>query len=122
MKGDARRASKAFGDLLDAAYEWDRAADAFFATGSDDDDVVVTHDSRGALIEVVLRPGLQNELTVEELEAAINDAIDRNQARWRQGLDAISEQFKARCEQISQTVRPHPVGDEMVAALAAAGR
>lgn len=122
MRGKARQASEALGKILDAVYDWERAADAFIATGSDDDDVVVTHDSRGALIEVSLRPGLQNELTLEELETAINDAIAENLTRTHEGLAEIGAQFRARCEQISAAVGPHPVGDELVAALVTAGR
>jgi hypothetical protein len=122
VTGKARRASQAIDQILDAVYDWERAADAFFATGSDDDDVVVTHDSRGALIEVSLRAGLQNDLTVEELETAINDAIAENLTRAQEGLAEISAQFRARCEQISAAVGPHPFGDELVAALVAAGR
>jgi len=115
----AKVASAAVGQMLDTIYEWEHAADVFFATGSDDDDVVVTHDSRGALIEVVFRPGLQNDLTVEELETAINDAIDANKARWQEGLASIDEQFQARFERIGAVVGPHPVGDQFVEALAA---
>lgn len=122
MRGKARQASEALGKILEAVYDWERAVDLFIATGSDDDDVVVTHDSRGALIEVSVRPGLQNELTVDELETVINDAIEQNLTRAKEGLDEIGTQFRARCEQISAAVGPHRVGDELAAALVAAGR
>ena len=118
MRGKAKRASDAIGQILDAIYEWESAADRFIATGSDDDDVVVTHDSRGRLIECTPRPGLQQELTLGELEEAINDAIRDNVGRAQAGLDAISEEFRARCQEIAASVGSQPVGDELVAALA----
>ena len=117
MRGKAKRASDAVGQLLEAVYEWEDGADAFIATGCDDDDVVVTHDSAGRLIECTPRPGLQQELTRGELEDAVNDAIRRNAVRAEAGLEELAERFRDRCEQIAAAVGEHPVGDEMAAAL-----
>jgi hypothetical protein len=113
----AQRASDAIGQLLEAVYEWEDAADAFFATGSDDDDVVVTHDSAGRLIDCVLRPGLQQDLTTAELEDAMNAAIEANVVRAQEGLDKLLQQFRERCEAVAASVGEHPVGAEMGEAL-----
>ena len=121
MRGKAKRASEAIGLILDAVYEWEAKADKFIATGSDDDDVIATHDSRGRLIECTLRPGLQQELTTAELEDRINDAIRDNVGRAQAGLEKISQEFLAKCEQAAALVGQHPVGDQLAAALASAG-
>ena len=118
MRGEkAKLASKALGDMLDAIYDWERKTHHVVATGSDDDDVVVTHNSRGALIELSLRSGLQKELTTPELEYAINDAIAENTARLWARMAEIGDEFLARCAEIEAQVGQHPVGDEMVTAL-----
>ncbi|MBV8348487.1 MAG: hypothetical protein JOZ49_13430 [Mycolicibacterium sp.] len=117
MSSKAKQASDAVGQLLEAVYEWEDAADAFFATGSDDDDVIVTHDSMGRLVECTLRPGLQQELTTAELEEAICDAITANVGRAQEGLDKLLQQFRERCEAVAASVGAHPVGDEMGQAL-----
>jgi uncharacterized coiled-coil protein SlyX len=122
VRGKAKRASEAIGLILDAVYEWEAKADKFIATGSDDDDVIATHDSRGRLIECTLRPGLQQELTVGELEDCINEAIRENVARAQAGLDKLSAEFQAKCEQAAALVGQHPVGDELVDALARGDR
>ena len=110
-------AVKALDLLLDAVYEWQAAADKFVATGSDDDDVIVTHDSRGRLIECNVRPGLQQELTLDELNDRVNDAIEANVGRARQGMDKIRGEFLAKCQQVLAMTGPHPVGEELTAAL-----
>jgi hypothetical protein len=117
VRGKAKRASEAIGLILDAVYAWEDAADRFIATGSDDDDVIATHDSRGRLIECTLRPGLQQELTVGELEDRINEAIRENVGRAQAGLEKISQEFLAKCEEAGALVGQHPVGDELAAAL-----
>jgi hypothetical protein len=118
VRGKAKRASEAIGLILDAVYDWEAKADKFIATGSDDDEVIATHDSRGRLIECTLRPGLQQELTVAELEDCINDAIRENVVRAQEGLDKLSAEFQARCEQAAALVGQHPVGEQLADVLA----
>jgi hypothetical protein len=82
-----------------------------------DDDVIVTHDSAGRLVECSPRPGLQAELTTAELEEAICDAISHNVVRAQAGLDEIAEQFRAKCEAIGSAVGQHRARDEMLRQL-----
>ena len=121
MAEPAQFASDALGRMLDLVYEWEAKADAFIATGDDDADVVVTHDSRGRLLELTLRPGLQQELTVDELEDAVNDEIAENARRACAGLDALSEEFLAHFTHLPDEMASHPVAVELAQALRAAG-
>lgn len=111
---------KAIDEMLDLVYEWQDKADAFIATGDDDDDVIATHDSRGALIELSVRPGLQHDLTVDELDEQINDAIAKNAAKAHEGLMRISEEFLAKFADIPQHLAEHPVAARMAEALSQA--
>jgi len=77
--------------IMNITCDWDAEVQRFTATGSDDDDVIVTHDCTGRIIECSLRPGLQQELTLDELEDAVNNAILANADRAREGLDALTE-------------------------------
>jgi hypothetical protein len=122
MRGTAKRAADCVDKMLEAVYEWEAKADAFVATGNEDDDVVVTHDSRGRMIEVSIRPGLQRELTTDELEDCINDAIAGNASRARDGLNAITNEFLAQFAQIPEMLATHPVGARFTAALSSANR
>lgn len=117
----AQLASDALGRMLDLVYEWEAKAEAYVATGDDDADVVVTHDSRGRMIEMTVRPGLQRELTVEELEDVVNDEIGRNAERAREGLNALSEEFLANFADLPRELAEHPVAVELAAALRAKG-
>ncbi|MCP9276485.1 hypothetical protein [Mycolicibacterium arenosum] len=121
MGDRAQFASDALGRMLDLVYEWEAKADAFVATGDDDADVVVTHDSRGRLLELTIRPGLQQELTVDELEEAVNDEIGENALRAREGLEALSEEFLANFAHLPEELAQHPVAVEFAEALRAAG-
>lgn len=120
MSGAAQRASETIGALLDAVYEWEAKADAFMATGDDDSDVVVTHDGRGRMIELSIRPGLQEELTARELEDEVNDEIARNAKRAQEGIEAISQEFLERFAQIPEEMASHPVATGFATALRAA--
>lgn len=120
MRGTAKTAVEGIDMMLDLVYEWQAKADAFVATGSDDDDVVVTHDSTGALIECTVRPGLQQDLTTAELEQRINDAIADNAARAYEGVMAISNEFLSHFEQIPEQLASHPAAARFADALAAA--
>lgn len=111
---------QALDDMLDAVYEWQEKADAFIATGDDDDPVIATHDSRGKLLELYVRPGLLHELTVDELDEEINAAIAQNAARAHAGLMKISEEFLAKWTDIPNHLAQHPVAVRMADALAAA--
>ena len=121
MRGKAKLASDAIDQLMDAVYEWEAKADAFVATGSDEDDVVVTHDSAGRLIEASPRPGLAQELTLGEFEERVNEAIRGNVVRAQAGLDVIGAEFREKCRLIAASVGQHPVGDELVEALTSGG-
>lgn len=117
MKGTAERASEMVGAMLDAVYEWEAKADAFLATGDDDADVVVTHDGRGRMIELSIRPGLQDELTVGELEDVVNTEIAHNAKRAHDGLEAISQEFLEKFAHISEEVANHPMAARFASAL-----
>lgn len=121
MRGTAKLAVEGIDAMLDAIYRWEAAADAFVATGSDDDDVVVTHDSRGKMIECWPRPGLQQELSVGELEQRINDAIAGNVARAQEGLNKIRDEFLAEFAELPERLAQHAVGTQFVDALKSAG-
>ncbi|MBU8820737.1 hypothetical protein KL864_33245 [Mycolicibacterium goodii] len=112
---------KAIDQMLDLVYWWQEKADAFYATGDDDDPVIATHDSRGALIELTVRPGLQTELSADELDDAINAAIAANAERAREGLMKISDEFLAKFADIPAHLATHPVAVRMADALTQAG-
>jgi DNA-binding protein YbaB len=122
MRGTAKAAVDTLDHMLNLVYDWEAKADAFIATGSDDDDVIATHDSRGKLIELSIRPGLQQELTTEELEDVVNKAIAENAARAEEGLMAISREFLANFNEIPQMLAQHPVGGRFADALSASLR
>lgn len=103
--------------IMDITCEWDTEVQRFTATGSDDDDVVVTHDCTGRIIECSLRPGLQQELTLAELEDEVNNALMANAARAREGLDAITEKWLAKFADIPTELTEHPVADDLAARL-----
>jgi len=69
--------------LIEVVAAWRDKVNSFVATGSDDDDVIATHDARGRLMELWVQPGLQQDMTVEEFEDAINEAIEGNTAAHR---------------------------------------
>jgi hypothetical protein len=116
------RASQAVGVMLDVVFEWEAKTAAFMATGDDDADVVVTHDCRGRMIEMSIRPGLQEELTVGELEDVVNAEIARNAARAAAGLNAIRDEFLSNFGHIPDEVANHPVAARFASALHAAER
>ena len=120
MRGTAAQASEMVGKMLDAVYEWEAKAEAFMATGDDDADVVVTHDGRGRMIELSIRPGLQEELTVGELEDVVNMEIARNAKRAYDELQAISQEFLDKFAHIPEEVANHPVAARFANALRAA--
>ena len=120
MRGTAKAAIDGIDKMLNLVYEWEAKVDGFVATGQDDDDVVITHDSTGAMIELTLRKGLQQELTTGELEEAINDAIADNVALAQEGLMAISNDFLEQFSQIPQELAQHPVAARFANALSSA--
>jgi len=120
MRGSAKQASETLGALLEAVYEWEAKVDAFMATGDDDSDVVVTHDARGRMIELSIRPGLQEELTVDELNEAVCEEIANNAQRAHDGLMAISQEFLSNWTHIPKEIANHPVATQMAKALHAA--
>jgi hypothetical protein len=107
--------------LLDAIYRWEKKVDSFTATGNADDDIVLTHDGRGRLIGCDIRAGLQEELTVGELEDAMNDAIAKNAARTYAGIQAMAAEFREEFAQIPEAFAAHPVAAQFASALRGAG-
>lgn len=103
--------------IMDITCDWDAEVQRFTATGSDDDDVIVTHDCTGRIIECSLRPGLQQELTLTELEDEVNNAIGANAERAREGLDALTEKWLAKFADIPAELTEHPVADQLTATL-----
>lgn len=113
MHGKAKLAYEAVEAMLDAVFDWQDQVDALVTTGDDNDDIIATHDSRGRLLELWLRPGLQRELTTAELEDSINDAIADNAERARAHMHKISEEFFGRFRVLGQRFAHHPVGAEL---------
>lgn len=95
MKVKAKAAHNAIEAMLEAVFHWQDQVDALVTTGDDGDDVIATHDSRGRLLELWVRPGLQRELTTAELEESINEAITDNAKRARAHMRKISDEFLA---------------------------
>lgn len=104
--------------MLDAIYAWDEETDAFLSSTSDDDDIIVVHDSRGRLLDLDVREGLQQELTIGELNERISDALAQNARKAADGLDAISKKLFDECAKIaSPELREHPVANQLAQAL-----
>lgn len=109
--------------LIDAVAAWREKVNSFVATGSDDDDVIATHDARGRLMELWVQPGLQQDLTIEEFEDAINDAIEGNTVRANEQFSRMADEFLAQFAQAPYTrMAQHPVADELSDALANSSR
>lgn len=119
MRGNAKRAYDGIEAMLAAVYDWQDKADRLVTTGDDDDDIIATHDSQGRLIELWVKPGLQRELTLGELEEQINAAIADNAQRAHAALNKISDEFLAAVDSLGEDL-PHPVGDELSGAYRAA--
>lgn len=120
MATRAEKSSEMIDKLLDAIYRWEKKVDSFTATGDPDDDIVLTHDGRGRLIGCDIRAGLQEELTVGELEDAMNDAI-ANAARTYAGIQAMAAEFREEFAQIPEEFAKHPVAAEFASALRGVG-
>jgi hypothetical protein len=104
--------------LLDAVGEWRERMDSFVVTGNDDDDVVVTHDCDGRLVELWVQPGLQQQLTVAELEGRINDALAGNAERAMEGFQQMFSEFVGQFTQAPYAkFAGHATADEMADAL-----
>jgi hypothetical protein len=112
MRGNAKRAHDGIEAMLAAVYEWQDKADKLVTTGDDDGDVIATHDSRGRLIELWVRPGLQRELTLEELEELINEVISDNADRAQAALNKISAEFLAAVALLEEKF-PHPLREQL---------
>jgi hypothetical protein len=104
--------------MLDAIYAWDEETDAFLSSTSDDDDIIVVHDSRGRLLDLDVREGLQQELTIGEFNDRISDALAQNARQAADGLDAISQKLFDECAKIaSPELLQHPVANQLAQAL-----
>ena len=104
--------------LIDAVAAWRDKVNSFVATGSDDDDIIATHDARGRLMELWVQPGLQQDMTVEEFEDAINDAIEGNTERANEQFSKMADEFLAQFALAPYTaMAQHPVADELSDAL-----
>jgi hypothetical protein len=122
MKGKAKLAYDCIEEMLQAVFDWQDKVDALVTTGDDDDEIIASHDSRGRLIELWVRPGLQQELTTAELEDRINDAIADNASRAQAEMTKISGSFLTQFTAIPQRFAQHPVGDQLAEAYTAAMR
>lgn len=122
MRGKAKLAYDCIEEMLQAVFEWQDRVDALVTTGEDEDEIIATHDSRGRLIELWVRPGLQQELTTAELEDRINDAIVDNAGRAQSEMKKISDAFLAQFTQIPKQFAQHPVGTQLADAYTAALR
>ena len=120
MRGKTKQAYDLIEALEQAVYDWQDRVDALVTTCPDDQDVIATHDSTGRLIELWVRPGLQQELTTEEFEDEINDAIADNAERAQQEMQRISDEFLAQFGQIPDELANNPVGERLANTLTAA--
>ncbi len=104
--------------LVDEIANWGETVKGWVATGSDDDDIIATHDARGRLIELWAQPGVQQEMTADEFEDAINDAIEGNVTRAREHFAKMAGEFLTRFAQAPYTtMAQHPVADQFSDAL-----
>jgi hypothetical protein len=122
VRGRAKVAYEAIEAMLQAVLDWQDKVDVLATTGDDDDEIIATHDSRGRLIELWVRPGLPRELTMAELEDRINEAITDNVGRAQAQMKRISDEFVAQFSAIPQQFAQHPVGAQLADAYAAAVR
>jgi hypothetical protein len=122
MRGKAKLAYDCIEEMLQAVFDWQDKVDALVTTGDDDDEIIATHDSRGRLIELWVRPGLQQELTTAELEDRINDAITDNAGRAQAKMKKISDWFLAHFTAIPKQFAQHPVGTQLAKAYTGAMR
>jgi hypothetical protein len=122
MRGKAKLAYDCIEEMLQAVFDWQDKVDALVTTGDDDDEIIATHDSRGRLIELWVRPGLQQQLTTIELEDRINDAIADNAGRAQAEMMKISDSFLAQFTAIPEQFAQHPVGAQLAEAYTAAMR
>lgn len=104
--------------LIEVVSAWRDKVNSFVATGSDDDDVIATHDARGRLMELWVQPGVQQDMTVEEFEDAINEAIEGNTERANEQFSKMADEFLAQFAQAPYTaMAQHPVADRLSDAL-----
>ena len=109
--------------LIDVVAAWRDKVNSFVATGSDDDEVIATHDARGRLMELWVQPGLQQDMTSEEFEDAINDAIEGNTERANEQFSKMADEFLAQFARAPYTaMAQHPVADELSDALSRTNR
>ncbi|NTY62055.1 hypothetical protein [Mycolicibacterium sphagni] len=103
--------------LLETVFEWEDKVNAFTATSDIDDEIVITHDGRGRLIGCDIPPGLQEQLSVEEFEEAMNEAIAKNAQRTYDGIQALAAEFRDKWANVPEEFANHPVAAEFSAAL-----
>jgi hypothetical protein len=120
MRGKAKLAYDCIEEMLEVVFDWQDKIDNLVTTGDDDDEIIATHDSRGRLIELWVRPGLQQELTTGELEDRINDAIVGNAGRAQEEMQKIGDSFIAKFSALPEQLAKHPVGAQMADAYTAA--
>ena len=122
MRGKTKQAYDGIEAMLQAVYDWQDKVDALVTTSDDDQDIIATHDSKGRLIELWVRPGLQQELTTEEFEDRINDAIVDNAKRAHEQMQKISNDFRARFASIPDELANNPVAERLANAFTAAAK
>lgn len=111
----AEKAALRLGQMLDVMYAWDQDAATFMSSTDETEDIIVVHDSRGRLIDLDVREGLQRELTIDELNEQISEAIASNADRAAKGIDDISERLFAECIELATPQDlSHPVAGDLV--------
>jgi hypothetical protein len=120
VPGKAEEASGGIQAMLEALEAWQEKADALVTTGAFDDEVIATHDSKGCLIELWVRPGLQQELTTDELEDRMNEAISDNAHRARAALMELSDRFLGRFRSIPEEYLHHPTAEQLAGVYSSA--
>ena len=120
VQGKALQAYDGLEAMLEAVYDWQDEVDALVTTGSADQEIIATHDPRGRLIELWVRPGLQQELTTEEFEDAVNEVIADNARRGLEKINEISDRFLAQFGAIPEELAIHPVAQRLARLLSPA--
>lgn len=121
MTTRAEQSSQMIDKLLDAVNAWEAKLNAFTATSDIDDEIVITHDARGRMIGCDIPRGLQEQLSVEEFEEAMNEAISKNAKRAYEGIQAMAAEFRAQWSSVPEEFANHPVAGEFSAALRGVG-
>ncbi|MCH9737039.1 MAG: hypothetical protein K0U78_21220 [Actinomycetia bacterium] len=114
----AEQATNRVAGLVDLIQIYEQEAEAYASCSDDSEDIIVVHDSRGCLMDLDVRDGLQRELTTDEFNDRVSEAMQSNAARAAKGFDDICERFFAGAAKLaSPETLKHPVAEDMANAF-----